>query len=185
MMTLNEFIETAVLAGQKPFFETLKRKGNYSFGYYYDDMDNMLKLNYGDKLLNPKLENMSIESICGMIMLEHGEKWNKYYSMSRNNIDMTANTSRVITEEIETNISNRGTGSSVNKVSAYNSDDMLNSDGNESESTGNEEKEVLRRVTDSNVSLTDMYENLNLVAKHNIMSVAIKDVVDYATLSIY
>lgn len=185
MMTLNEYVDNAISTGQRGIFATLKRLGNYDFAYYSDEMDVMMLFEYGNRLIHPKLAGVSVEEVCKMIMKTYGTKWNQYSRTSKNNLDITAKTSRVVTERISTNINSNGTNNNTNKVSAYNSNEMLNTDGSVNETDNKEDKETEREVIDRNVSYNDMYDNIDLVAKRNTMLVAIQDVVEYTTLKIY
>ena len=180
MTTLNDFISVDGL-----FKHIYTHKQDLPF-FGIDQsatMDNLLMLNYGDRLLYQKLTAFNIAQISEMIVNQYGSKWGALVEIDELN-KLSAKT-RVVTETTTNNETRNNSRDDKNLISAYNDDALIVNDG--STSTGSDDLTGMetRTLKDETIDLKTAYNNLSLSSKNNIIDTVMKDVVDFLTLSSY
>lgn len=148
-------------------------------------MDTLLSVNYGERVIFDGVVDISIDDIAEMVLLKYTDKWESVAAMKENGFDVGAWNSRKLTETITETENRNNTNESINKVSAYNTDVMIDNDGATGTGTETVLNEKVRTLTDSTGDLNNAYNHLSLVEKNNIMNVVLHDVADFLTLSIY
>lgn len=143
--------------------------------------NNSMIINYGDRTLFNKFENMPLDTVASIIYQNFGDRWNR--ELERLALDGTDK--RVITETIDSNEVRANSGNTTNKISAFNTDELLVNDGADLTSNENLESGKVRTLTDTTYKFNSIYKNLSLVNKNSIMSVVLDDVSKFLTLSIY
>lgn len=181
MIKLNDF----VLVGS--VFGSIKSKINMPF---FDDMptavlDNLLVTKYGERTLFPKLAGQPLDDLTDMILFTYSNKWQKLVTLDASGYDVAASKINTVTETVDNSENRVNVKDDINKVTAYNSLDLINNDGSESNSTDTMTGTTTRTVTDSTIDLTTAFNNLSLAEKNNIMNIVLYDVADFLTLSIY
>lgn len=177
-MNLNNFLESGNLfteidsVNQFPFIT-----GNE------DTLQAMLILQHGDSILYEAFNGVELKLVAEMLVLEYGDKWDSYikrkalFEQLHNEVETT---------DSKTRTENRtGARNDLNKVSGYNSDDLMVNDG--SDSTNAEDSEAIetgtRIVIDRNIGKA--YFLLDDSEKRLIIKSVLKDVSDLLTLNIY
>lgn len=148
-------------------------------------MDMLLKLNHGDKVVFNKLESVSVESIAEMLAVQHGKNWKRILDVSLNGLNIGASSVHTVTETTIEKESRTNVREDVNKVSAYNSDELVTNDGANSNNNENVNGDRTRLLTDEVSDYKTQYNNLSLSIKNNIIDIIITDVSNFLTLSIY
>lgn len=149
------------------------------------ELDQMLSLTYGQRMVTSAFNNFDINVAGKFIAKLYGEKWNALIDFNNAPPDIAAKSVTKTTGNQNT----RGTKNDVteieNKVSAFNSDALITDTGSNNELTENTSQDITR---DSSVSVIDWqtaYNNLSLAERTNIISVVLKDVASYLTVSVY
>lgn len=146
-------------------------------------LDTLLLVTYGNKLVYGEFNDVNIELIAKMLVIKNRQKWLCYIEAEQ--LLGNVNTRREITETITDSETRTGERTDINKVSAYNSDELLTDGGNDNSSTDILDGEKTRTLTDETIDVKHAYTMLNLVGKDTVASKVIADVAQFLTLSIY
>lgn len=150
-------------------------------------LDAMLGLDYGDRFMFSKMVTLPIATVAANIVALYKDKWlNTVAALGVSPIaDIGAGSSKRTTETINKTEARNNSRDDVNKVSAFNSDELITNDGTTSTGEDDLTGETQRTLTESNISLINAFNNLSLLDKSNILKLANKDVASYLTLDIY
>ena len=168
-------------------FTAIQTTNNFPFFVGNDaaDLDYMLALNYGQRLMFSAFIGVPVNTVAKHIVKLYGDKWNGLIDFNNAPPDIAAKSVTKTTGNQNT----RGTKNDVteieNKVSAFNSDALITDTGSNNELTENTSQDI---TSDSSVSVIDWqtaYNNLSLAERTNIISVVLKDVASYLTVSVY
>lgn len=150
-----------------------------------DDLDRMLVLNYGQRIMFNPFNEEKLDSLAKYIVKTNGNKWSKLIEFANANINLGADSSKVIKgneKQTETKVDDTTT---TNKVSAFNSDDLINDTGSTIQGDETTESTITRDSTEDKISYKYAFDNLSLADKTNIITTVLKDVATYLTISIY
>lgn len=160
-----------------------------NFAFYTDntpaDLDYMLSLNYGQRNVFSAFNDVTIDDVAKHIVKLYGDKWDALISFNSQPVNIGANNSRKITGSEHRTGNNDSTSDSTNKVSAYNSDALINDTGSAGTTVDNTELDINRSSTDETFNLSTAFNNLSIAEKTNIIAVVLKDVATYLTVSVY
>lgn len=148
-------------------------------------LDLLINMNYGKRNLYSEIAGKTLKEVAQMIIFLNKDKWNNAILVASSDNEIGLNDVRKVTENIVTNENRTNNRDDVNKVSAYNSDELINNDGMNSVSNEDMDNTKNRTLTDGKYNLSTAYENLSLLSKNNIMEMVVKDTVEFMTLSIY
>lgn len=150
-----------------------------------DTLDNLLNLKYGERLLFHKLEKIDQKVLANLLVAEFGQKWDSLIQAVDSLDDVTLGKKDITTETISNTESRSNNREDVSKVSAFDSDDLIDSGGNSS--SGGDELEGTRErtLTQESKDINQTFRNLNLLEKHTIIDVVLRDVSNFTTLSLY
>ena len=180
-MTLEQYLNGGSVWGSIqairpfPFFET-----NTAL-----ELDNQTVLNYGNRLLFSKIENKNIDVIAKNIVSLYGDSWDELIKIHAMDYSIGSNNTRKTTENInktETRTNNR---EEISKVSAFNTDELINNDGSSVIGDDDLTGDTQRVVIDESINISSAFYNLSLIEKENIIHSVISDVAIYLTLDIY
>lgn len=176
------------LSGQS-LFTAIKNVNGVTFSFLTPEnipkLDNNLMFNYGDRILFNKMVNMDLNIIAESIVLNCGDNWKNLIDSEINKINPLAKDSKVIIESIN-NVENRtNENDTVNKVSAYNTDNLINNDGSTVNAIDNLTGDKTRNYKEENLSIENLFNNLSILQKTNIINIVLKDVSDFLTISVY
>jgi len=150
-----------------------------------DTMNNLLMVNYGERVLYEKFELITVPEISDMIALVHSVHWQDLITLKASEVNPVFSSSNTVTETVTETGNTINTNENVNKVSAMNDDELTVNDGSSSNLNENKQGERTRILTDNKTDFNNVYNNLSLSAKNNIINIVIKDIVDFLTLTIY
>lgn len=150
-----------------------------------ETLDTMTDFKYGQRWMNEKAAGKTHAQLAALVVALHGDKWRQLIAIQAQNIDVSARDIRTRDEEVEKTDTGNRMGETLNKVSAYNEEDLSTESGNtnteESEATTNSTAKITEKVSD----LKTAFENLSTLQKMDIIATATKDVVSTLTLSTY
>lgn len=178
MDTLNAF-----LAGKSLFTEI---ENIEAFPFIVGDAENLdliLTINYGERKLFKPYSTLEVEKVAQLIVKEYGETWRDYVKIEalKENVNSRREVSETITEN-EDRLSER---EDVNKVSSFNSTEMVVNDGTSSNNSDTNTGEKVRTLTDESISPKESYSLLSNMARASILKNVMNDVSKALTLSIY
>lgn len=158
-----------------------------SFSFIQDPikLDLQQVINYGDRQVFKGFLDLTEVELAEMIVLNFKDKWNYIIAANIGDIDLTSDTTKrtKIISTKEGKIS--GSENTVNKVSGYNSEDLIIDNGNElvkvEDTTGGTSSEKI----ESSSNLKSLFNNLPLVEQSNIINIVLLDVSKFLTVSIY
>ena len=165
-------------------------KGIYSFPFLEQagqtvTMDQMLRVNYGSRAVFSGFIDITVDDVAKHLISVYKDKWDKAIIAAANINNLAANNSR----KIKGTVSEMGTGNTQseteNKVSAFNSDNLVTDGGTSSTSDNTTTRDTDRESTDETFNLKSLLDNLPLVERTNIINIVLKDVSNYLTVSIY
>ena len=168
-------------------FTAIQTANNFPFfvGNDADDLDYMLTLNYGQRLMFSAFINVTVNTVAKHIVKLYGDKWNGLISFNESGYNIGASSSVKTTGKQKTTGVKNDNSDVTNKVSAFNSDELLVDTG--SNTTGNENttQDVDRDSLVETFNIQTAFNNLSLAEKTNIISVVLKDVANYLTVPAY
>lgn len=165
-------------------------KGIYSFPFLEPagattTINQMLTVNYGQRRLFSGFKDITPEDAAKHIIAIYKDKWDALILAQADIGNISASQSKR-TKGVETSTGNDSRDTeTINKVSAFNSDDLLTDTGSTTTETGNKSGTVNNDVTEETFNLKTLFENLPYVEQTSIINVVIKDVSNYLTVSIY
>lgn len=158
-----------------PFFDTVPPA----------QLDLQTVLSFGDRFMFSKLVTTTVAQMSVNIVSLYKDKWTKLVEVLAYDYDVMANTSKKTTDVTHKTEARDNTRDDVNKVSAFNTDDLITDTGATSTGADNLTGDIDRTLTEANISLSDAFNNLSLLDKNNIIQTVIKDVASYMTLDVY
>ena len=174
------------LAGGSIFtaIQTIK---NFPFfaGDAATDLDYMLTLNYGQRQMFSAFIDLPVNTVSNHIVKLYGDKWDGLIKFNESGANIGASSNIKTTGKQKTKGVKTDNSDVTNKVSAFNSDDLLTDTGSTTTETGNKTGTVNNDVTEETFNLKTLFENLPYVEQTSIINVVIKDVSNYLTVSIY
>ena len=178
---LAEYMDTGSIWGS---IEALYPSPLYDL-FTVDLLDAQLDIGYGERLMVPKLAIKTPTELAPNIAAMFSSEWDKLLKAHELPISIGSGGSNNTVEtgnKSETRNNNRD---DVNKVSAYNSDELVVNDGANSISLDTLSGADSKTVTNENISLQNAISNLTIIQKSNILSIVTRDVALFLTLSIY
>lgn len=178
-ITLAQFLENESIftriqtLNPYPFFETMLP----------DDMDTALIINYGERVVYPKLHNLNLDKLASIINSLYGSNWEKLITI--NTLDFKAGAEKIVNETTTNTVLATGSNSTDNQVSAFNSDELMTDTKDVGSSTNTEDVTGSKQASEKSISMRNAYNNLLLTQKTNILNTVLKDVSSYLTLDIY
>lgn len=140
---------------------------------------------FGERVLYHTVVSRSLSDIAKMIVAVHGKNWDSLTAIELQGLPNLGGVNKVSHETITETGTRSNTSDNLNKISAYNTDDLMVNDGSTMLGNENNENTKTRTVSDNGYSVRTAFNNLSLYQKNNIMMVALKDVATFTTLSIY
>lgn len=149
------------------------------------ELDSMLESDYGDRFMFSKMVTKPVSEVAANIVAIYMDKWKKLVEVTSLDFNIGSGATKKTTENIAKTEERTNTRDDVNKVSAYNSDEMINNDGATSNGSDDLTGDTNRVLTEENINLVNAFNNLSLLDKSNILKAVNKDVSTYLTLSVY
>jgi len=176
--TLKEFLENESL------FEKINQLESFPFLINnVSIMDLILITNYGSKKVFSAFEGNNIQTIAEMLVLNFQNSWENYVKIEL--LTDNPNSRREVTETTNQTETRLNSKSDVNKISAYNSEDLINDGGMNTDGTDDLDGETVRTLVDEQINQKQSYELLSMGVKNSIIKSVMNDISGYLTLDIY
>ena len=146
-------------------------------------LDLMLIINYGNRQVFEPFEGNDINSIATMLILNFEQTWDSYVQMGV--ILENPNDRREVTETIDRTEERLNSNDSTDKVSAFNSNTMVDDKGSSTSGTDDLTGLTTRTLTDEQINVTTMFNRLSSTTRNSIVKSVLDDIAGYLTLSIY
>ena len=146
-------------------------------------MDELLKIKFGERLVFRKFLNVDLDTIALFINSEFGKKWQNIIIALES--DIKIGSERVLSENTDNKILNTGNNVTENKVSAFNSDELVIDKADDNSSNSETDNKTVKTTSEKLTSFATVYNNLSMVQKLNIINTVISDVAKHLTLDIY
>ena len=156
-----------------PFFDTV----------HPIKMDELLKIKFGERLVFIKFLNVDLDTIALFINSEFGKKWQNIIIALES--DIKIGSERVLSENTDNKILNTGNNVTENKVSAFNSDELVIDKADDNSSNSEIDNQTVKTTSEKLNSFATVYNNLSMIQKLNIINAVISDVAKHLTLDIY
>lgn len=150
-----------------------------------DLLNSMLLVNHGFKTVAKNYISVSKESLAKMIVLTHRKKWDSLTEVLKTNINILSDNVQLTNENVKGDNKYTDDSNSLDKVSAFNSESLVDNTGNENKAThtGSDNRDRIQTVTNTNIN--NAVNNLQIIQDLNIIETILNDVSNYFTLSIY
>ena len=149
------------------------------------EFDQMLSLTYGQRMVISAFNSFDINVAGKFITKLYGEKWAALIKFNKSGANIGASSSIKTTGKQKTKGVKTDNSNVTNKVSAFNSDDLLVDTGSTTVADENTTQDVDRDSLVETFNIQTAFNNLSLAEKTNIISVVLKDVATYLTVSVY
>lgn len=176
-MTLSEYLDGfnifSYLATRHPELPIPKPTG----------MDFMLVTGYGQREMFTSIIGANKNHVCDALAAKYGERWE---ALIRRQAQLqNVNTRRELTETKDLAQDTTRTGSSTDKVSAFNSPNLVDNTGNTSDETGGLTEKETRTLIDEKIDVKSALSLLHIPVQDTIISTVVSDVSSFLTLSTY
>jgi len=150
-----------------------------------DLLNSMLLVDHGLKTVAKNYISVSKESLAKMIVLTHRKKWDSLTEVLETDINILSDNIQLTNENVKGDNKYTDDANSIDKVSAFNSETLVENTGSENNvtHTGNDNRDRIQTVTNTN--LNNAVNNLQIIQDLNIIETILNDVSNYFTLSIY
>ena len=150
-----------------------------------DLLNSMLLVDHGFKTVAKNYISVSKESLAKMIVLTHRKKWDSLTEVLETEINILSDNIQLTNENVKGDNTYTDDANSLDKVSAFNSETLVENTGTENNvtHTGNDNRDRIQTVTNTN--LNNAVNNLQIIQDLNIIETILNDVSNYFTLSIY
>ena len=162
-MTLNEFLLLPKNTGSN-IFDRIRRLGGLDFlpPVNFGSMNSLLTFKYGNKPIDTSVENANLSQLADMVVMLYTQLWIIDSGLYDVLVEGSGGEVIKVTESTDKVSERVSGGSSTDKVSAFNSDVMV--DDLSSEQTGNEDltesgNKVVSRVINNPIQSFNLLEN--------------------------
>lgn len=138
---------------------------------------------YGSRTMLDSASTLDVSDLADLIIAEFSDKWLSLLTITHGSIN--AGRTEKITETVTNAETRVNTRDDVNKVSAFNSDTLIDNDGLASNANEAIDGEKGRILTKEFSDFSEAYKNLDLLEKNAIIQTVTRDVSNLLTLSIY
>ena len=112
-------------------FTSIKAIENFPFleGDSPDELNMMLKINYGQKIMFSGVADLSVSDAAKYIVKNYSDSWNKLLTALDSDFNIAANAVKVTSGKGNSSVTKTDDRNSSHKVSAFNSDELLPDSG--------------------------------------------------------
>lgn len=146
-------------------------------------LNSLLTITHGNKTVYEPYESLTLEEIANILIVLLNERWEQYTLIA--DIKAQPFDEATLDETIDGVSNNVNTREDLNKVSAFNTEDLITNDGTSVNSSDDLTKTDTKTSTQTNKDKLKAYNMLLDSEKNVIISKVLKDISDTLTLSIY
>lgn len=149
------------------------------------DLDIMLDQDFGDRILFRKIHNRDDSYHSTAIIAKFKKSWLKVMELNGIDIKLGATNQRILKETITEKIKRDSSQDNEQKVSAFNSDELITDTGSNTKGADNSDGIKERTLDDANININSAINQLTAYQQSNIIARVVSDVAGYYTISIY
>lgn len=142
-----------------------------------------LLLLHGDREVFHLFLDIPYEDVVLLVATEYGELWQRLI-MAYADLDGLTDY-RQITETVTSTKDNTTERDNTDSTAAFNSPELVPEGGANETTTGNEQGEVLRDLTERNFKLGDLINSMSLLRRNGIIEIINNDIARFLTLTVY
>ena len=184
MSVYNELVTVNDLNNVQQIFTELK-KLNPNLVMDSERLTNLFLVKYSQSVVNPSIIPLTPFQIADLLTFEYGEKWEILSTEIWVGFNLGAKQVNKKTETITKTENREVLKDDVNKVSAYDTDELIVNDGNTSNTTDGLTGNESRVTTDEIIDMETVYNNLANSQKNSIIESVLNDVKNFITLGVY
>lgn len=147
------------------------------------ELDQLLVMYHGERTLFKPVETVSVQVMAKMLLTQLVDRWFLYVKQAA--LLDTVNNKTVLTETVQDNQTRINVREDVNKISAFNSTELITNDGSDSEGSDEFTGSKTRTLTNEQINARNDYELLSTGSKRSILNAVVLDVSEALTLNIY
>ena len=141
------------------------------------ELDNIYSFKYGNRQLSSKAESTDKNVVVRIIANYFAERWDNHFLTITETIEELKNYTETVKETITDSGSIEFNRNSLNKVSAFNADDFVDSSGDDNIETSETENEKIRTYEITKLKDMNFYDNvLNYLNKANVYDIMMADI---------
>lgn len=153
------------------------------FPFITPELDYIFIIEYGSLPLFTPIYQDSVESVAKYLVQTFGEKWRKISQLA----DLDIGAGSIEVQEIEHTALVEGAvdNEAIDKVSAYDSDLLVDDSGKTGTETNTQETDALTKITKRGSSVENAFNNLPKLDQLNIIKVAMADAANFLKTDVY
>lgn len=154
-----------------------------AFPFIDETTNNLFLIDYGQMPVFSGIEGETVENLAGYVVRIFGDKWESLLDAA--GVNLAAGQTRTVTETTDTDETRATETTDTDKTSAYNSEELIDEGGKETEGTETREVDTTKTVTDETTSVEILFDNLQKADKLNIIKTAMADVASFMKVDVY
>lgn len=181
-MTLNEFLKQF----DSNLFDEIQKVQSFPFlGKDNQTLQQLLLLNGGKRTVIESITTLALPTVASMIIYDFGDLWSDISGLGLSLNGSLADELRITHTESNGAIEQSNNINTLNKVSAYDSDELVTDDGSESKGKNDTKNQDESNTRDELYRFGTIYENLDTAQQLKIHRKVIKDILNTITLKVY
>ena len=174
------------------YFESMEKQGFKipTYDINGEKLDETFKFMHGLKQLPMSIISLQstfsaaeiVDKIAEICIIKNGNNWNREKELIDTEIP---GSERIITETIGKTGSNENVTNDVKKVSAYNSEDFVNDEGNDTTQTGTNKDDTERTLTEKNTYGAQLDVTIKRLQNYLIYDIMFMDIKKLCCLEVY
>lgn len=153
------------------------------FPFIDESTNNLFLVEYGQMPLFSGIAGDTVENVAEYVVRLFGGKWEQLLSAA--GVNLAADQTRTVTETTDTDETRETATTDTDKTSAFNSAELVDEGGKESEGTETREVDTIKTITDETESASTLFDNLQKADRLNIIKTALADVANFMKVSVY
>lgn len=178
-MNLKEFLQDVDI------WEEIKKVEPFDFINDTKIFNLHLIINHGEKKVYYKYLYLQILDIVNIIVTVYKYKWNKIVDISKLDYNIGASSTNKYNEKYNYDDNYKENTNKVINISAYDSSNMIEDSKDVFDKTTDNSKKSDREYINEKISIDDVYKNLSIIDKNNIITIVNYDISKIITNNIY
>lgn len=153
--------------------------------YTPQQFDNQTDLFYGQRTVYSRMVDSSPDEVAMSVVMALKDKWVNLIAAHALGLDIASGVVKVIDTTNTTNSNRTNESNTVDKVSAFNSDALLDDRGHTINASETGVSELTGQNKSSEKSIKTAFDNLSLLSQYSIINTMVSDMANHITLSVY
>lgn len=181
-MTLNEFLKQF----DGNLFDEIQKVQSFPFlGKDNQTLQQLLLVNGGKRSVIESITTLSLPTVASIIIYDFGDLWSDLSGLGLSLDGSLADELRITNTKSNGAIEQSNNINTLNKVSAYDSDELIADEGSASTGKNDTKNKDESNTRDELYRFGTIYENLDTAQQLKIHRKVIKDILNTITLKVY